>query len=44
MLVNTSHGDTFTFPEISAWLQEAGFKNPRTLDAPGPSPMILANK
>jgi ubiquinone/menaquinone biosynthesis C-methylase UbiE len=44
MLVNTTHGDTFTFPEITSWLHDAGFKNPRTLDAPGPSPMILATK
>ena len=44
MLVNTTQGDTFTFPEISGWLREAGFKNARTLDAPGPSPLILATK
>jgi hypothetical protein len=30
--------------EISAWLAEAGFVNPRTLEAPGPSPLILATK
>lgn len=44
MLVNTDDGDTFSFDEISAWLREAGFENPRTLDSPGPSPLILANK
>jgi ubiquinone/menaquinone biosynthesis C-methylase UbiE len=44
MLVNTDEGDTFTFPEIRSWLQEAGFKEVRTLDAPGPSPLILGNK
>lgn len=44
MLVNTDEGDTFSFDEISAWLREAGFENPRTLDAPGPSPLILATK
>jgi len=44
MLVNTDHGDTFSFSEISRWLSEAGFTNPRTLDAPGPSPLILATK
>lgn len=44
MLVNTTEGDTFSFSEISAWLREAGFINPRTVDAPGPSPMILATK
>jgi tRNA G37 N-methylase Trm5 len=44
MLVNTDHGDTFTFPEISSWLEAVGFTNTRQLDAPGPSPLILATK
>jgi SAM-dependent methyltransferase len=44
MLVNTDNGDTYSFNEISAWLLEAGFVNPRTLDAPGPSPLILATR
>jgi SAM-dependent methyltransferase len=44
MLVNTDEGATFSFSQISGWLREAGFENPRTLDAPGPSPLILANK
>ena len=44
MLVNTDTGDTWSFEEISEWLKEAGFTNPRTLDAPGPSPLILATK
>jgi ubiquinone/menaquinone biosynthesis C-methylase UbiE len=44
MLVNTDCGDTFSLREISAWLAEAGFVNPRTLEAPGPSPLILATK
>ena len=44
MLVNTDNGDTFSFEEISAWLAEAGFTNARTLDAPGPSPLVLATK
>ena len=44
MLVNTEDGDTFSFTEISAWLREAGFENPRTVEAPGPSPLILATK
>jgi len=35
MLVNTDSGDTYSFEEISSWLEEAGFTNPRTLDAPG---------
>jgi SAM-dependent methyltransferase len=44
MLVNTPEGDTFSFEEMSSWLQEIGFKNPRQLDVPGPSPLILADK
>src|SRR5438132_1751826 len=36
MLVNTEKGDTFSFNEIKRWLEGAGFKNVRTLDAPGP--------
>jgi hypothetical protein len=44
MLVNTEAGDTYTFAEMSAWLREAGYVNPRLLDAPGPSPLVLADK
>jgi ubiquinone/menaquinone biosynthesis C-methylase UbiE len=44
MLVNTEEGDTYSFSEIAGWLQEAGFENVRTMDAPGPSPLILANR
>jgi len=44
MLVNTDSGDTYSFREISSWLGEAGFVNTRTLEAPGPSPLILATK
>jgi len=44
MLVNTDSGDTYSFEEISSWLTEAGFKDARLLEAPGPSPLILATK
>jgi 3-hydroxy-5-methyl-1-naphthoate 3-O-methyltransferase len=44
MLVNTDDGGTYSFEEISEWLKEAGFVNPRTIDSPGPSPLILATK
>jgi 2-polyprenyl-3-methyl-5-hydroxy-6-metoxy-1,4-benzoquinol methylase len=44
MLVNTDDGDTYSFEEISGWLAEAGFTNERLLEAPGPSPLILATK
>ena len=44
MLVSTEAGDTFTFKEMSEWLKKAGFKNPRLLNVPSVSPLILANK
>jgi len=44
MLVNTDEGDTWSFGEIAGWLRHAGFRDPRTIDAPGPSPRILATK
>ncbi len=44
MLVATERGDTFSFGEIAGWLREAGFANARTVDSPGPSPLILANR
>jgi hypothetical protein len=44
MLINTDEGDTWSFGEIAGWLREAGFRDPRTIDAPGPAPLILATK
>lgn len=44
MAVNTQAGGTYSFEEISGWLVEAGFANPRLLHAPGPSPLILATR
>jgi ubiquinone/menaquinone biosynthesis C-methylase UbiE len=44
MLVNTDQGDTFSFNEISSWLKQAGFIEPRTMEAPAPSPLIIAKK
>ncbi|HMG03317.1 MAG TPA: methyltransferase [Edaphobacter sp.] len=44
MLVNTDDGDTYSFEEISGWLEEAGFADMRLLEAPGPSPLVLATK
>lgn len=44
MLINTDNGNTWSVEEIGAWLEEAGFTNVRTLQSPGPSPLILATK
>lgn len=44
MLVNTDAGDTFTFKEMSGWLRQAGFRNPRLLKVPSVSPLVLADK
>ncbi|HEX4154531.1 MAG TPA: methyltransferase [Acidobacteriaceae bacterium] len=44
MLVNTDNGDTWSFEEIAAWLKEVGFKDARQVEAPGPSPLILATR
>ncbi|HEY2681452.1 MAG TPA: methyltransferase [Candidatus Udaeobacter sp.] len=44
MLVNTEKGGTFSFNEIKKWLEDAGFEKVRKLEAPGPSPLILATK
>ena len=44
MLVNTDTGDTYSFEEIGEWLRQAGFVNARTVESPGPSPLILATK
>jgi SAM-dependent methyltransferase len=44
MLLHTEVGDTFTFSEMAEWLREAGFANPRLLEAPAPSPLLLATR
>jgi SAM-dependent methyltransferase len=44
MLVNTEKGDTFSFNQIKSWLEEAGFKDARTVDTPTDSPLVLATK
>jgi hypothetical protein len=44
MLVHTDQGDTFALGQIRGWLQEAGFKDVRTLEIAGPSPLVLATK
>ena len=44
MLVNTEDGDTYSFEQIAGWLREAGFEDPRLLEGPGASPLVLATK
>lgn len=44
MLVNTQNGNTWSVEEISEWLREAGFTDPRTIPSPGHSPLILATR
>ncbi|MCX9025601.1 MAG: methyltransferase [Candidatus Methanoperedens sp.] len=44
MLVNSTEGNTFTMAEYNNWLTEAGFKDMSTIEAPGPSPLIIAQK
>lgn len=44
MLVNTEMGDTFTVAELRTWLEAAGFTDVRTLEAPAPSPLVLARR
>jgi SAM-dependent methyltransferase len=44
MLIHTTDGNTFTVAEYKEWLQDAGFCGITTLDAPGPSPLIIATK
>jgi ubiquinone/menaquinone biosynthesis C-methylase UbiE len=44
MLIHTEEGNVFTMREYKAWLKAAGFRTVKTIDAPGPSPLILATK
>jgi ubiquinone/menaquinone biosynthesis C-methylase UbiE len=44
MLVHTTEGDVFTVPQLTSWLEEAGFRDVRTVPAPAPSPLLFATK
>ena len=44
MLAMTTDGDTFTMSEYRQWLRDAGFKEVMTVEAPSPSPLILARR
>jgi hypothetical protein len=44
MLLHTKKGNAYSFAEIRSWLEETGFVNARLQAAPGPSPLVLAEK
>src|SRR5262249_44674630 len=44
MLVHTRTGDVYSYGEIRSWLEAAGFQHVRQVEAPAPSPLILATK
>jgi len=44
MLMVTSEGAVFTMREYRQWLKEAGFTRVQAIEAPAPSPLILATK
>jgi ubiquinone/menaquinone biosynthesis C-methylase UbiE len=44
MLLHTEEGDVFTLSQYRKWLKEAGFGKVSTIEAPSPSPLILATK
>jgi 3-hydroxy-5-methyl-1-naphthoate 3-O-methyltransferase len=44
MLVHTEKGGTYSFEEIRGWLEECGFRDARTVESPGPSPLIFATR
>jgi len=44
MFLNTEHGQTWSFQELRSLLEQAGFLDVATLDAPGFSPLILARR
>ena len=44
MLTGTRAGSTYSEPEYSAWLNDAGFHNVRHIRLPGPASLMVANK
>lgn len=44
MLINTTDGNTFTMAEFREWLDNENFHDIAIIDAPGPSPLIVASK
>lgn len=44
MLLHTAEGNVFTMAEYRQWLRDAGFSTIKTVNAPSPSPLILATR
>jgi ubiquinone/menaquinone biosynthesis C-methylase UbiE len=44
MLLHTSDGNVYTMAEYRQWLREAGFSSIKTVDAPSPSPLVVATR
>ena len=44
MLTGTKSGSTYSQPEYSAWLEEAGFTHLQRLRIPGPAGLIVAER
>jgi len=44
MLLHSTEGKTFTMAELRSMLTDAGFKAIKALEAPAPSPLIVAEK
>ena len=44
IMLTATEGNTYTMKEYREWLQGAGFQSISTIDVPGPSPLVMANK
>jgi hypothetical protein len=44
MLAHTEQGDTYSFEQISGWLQETGLVNTRKMEPGGPVGLVMADK
>jgi len=44
MVLHTNEGDVFTMAQYKQWLKQAGFTSVKTVQAEGPSPLILATR
>jgi len=44
MVLHTAEGDVFTMAQLKQWIKQAGFSSIKTVEADGPSPLILATR